>query len=157
MLLRFCKTLGAALKIMTTNNNKKVKQLMRKLISHSQSSNALNERITNLILEDIITIYKQHCEARGPGVLVFCPADPDRSNFTTAKDLLNDRAVAEENCEDDLAIFLGKSAEIAAKINGSDKAAILMTDGTDLKLFVLDLEQAVDNVKNLFQRAVFEF
>ena len=142
---------------MTTTNNEKVKQLMKKLISHSQSSNALNERITNLILEDIITIYKQHCDAHGAGVLVFCPSMPDRSNFTTAKDLLNDRAVAEENCEDDLALFLGKAAEVAEKIRGSDKAAILMTDGADLKLFVLDLEQAVDNIKNLFQRAVFEF
>lgn len=149
--------LGAVLKIMTTTNNEKVKQLMKKLISHSQSSNALNERITNLILEDIITIYKQHCETHGAGVLVFCPTAPDRSNFTTAKDLLNDRAVAEENCEDDLAIFLGKAAEIAEKIRGSEKAAILMTDGADLKLFVLDLEQAVDNIKNLFQRAIFEF
>jgi hypothetical protein len=65
--------LGAVLKIMTTINNDKVKQLMKKLITHSQSSNALNERITNLIIEDIITLYKQHCEAHGAGVLVFCP------------------------------------------------------------------------------------
>jgi hypothetical protein len=79
------------------------------------------------------------------------------SNFTTARDLLNDRAVAEENCEDDLALFLSKAAEIAQKIKGSEKAAILMTGGDDLKLFVLDLEQAVDNIKNLFQRAIFEF
>jgi hypothetical protein len=149
--------LGAVLKIMTTINNDKVKQLMKKLITHSQSSNALNERITNLIIEDIITLYKQHCEAHGAGVLVFCPSNPSRSNFTTARDLLNDRAVAEENCEDDLALFLSKAAEIAQKIKGSEKAAILMTGGDDLKLFVLDLEQAVDNIKNLFQRAIFEF
>lgn len=149
--------LGALLKIMTKINNDKVKQLMKRLITHSQSSNALNERITNLILEDIITLYKQHCEAHGAGVLVFCPGDPSRSNFTTTRDLLNDRAVAEENCEKELSVFLGKAAEICEKINGTEKAAILMAEGSDLKLFVLDLEQAVDNIGNIFKRAIFEF
>jgi hypothetical protein len=70
---------------------------------------------------------------------------------------LNDRAVAEENLEKELSTFLGKAAEIAEKINGTEKAAILMAEGTDLKLFVLDLQQAVDNIGDLFKRAIFEF
>jgi len=142
---------------MTQKKNKNVQQLMKRLITHSQSANALNEKVTALIIEDIITLYKQNCEALGPGVLVFVPTEPARSNFTTLRELKNDRAVAEENCEKDLAMFLSKTEEIIEKIADTDKAAILLTDGYDLKLFVINIDQAVENINSLFNSAIVEF
>lgn len=130
--------------------------MMKRLLTHSRSANALNEKITNLIIEDMIELYKQNCEALGPGIMVFNVADPDRSNFTTVEDFKNDVAIAEENCEDGLASFLQKSAELGEKFYQSEKAVVLLTNGFDLKLFVVDLEEAVSNINTLFNRAVFE-
>lgn len=148
--------LGTHLKIMTTKNNKNVQDLMKRLITHSKSANALNEKVTNLIIEDMITLYKQNCEAYGPGIMVFNVVDPSRSNFTTLEDFKNDIAIAEENCEDDLATFLQRSVQVAEKCYQTQKAVVLLTDGYDLKLFAVDLEEAVSNINNLFNRAIFE-
>jgi len=137
-------------------NNKNVQDLMKRLITHSKNANSLNEKVTNLIIEDIITLYKQNCDAYGSGIMVFNVLDPSRSNFTTIEDFKNDIAIAEENCEDDLARFLQKSVQIAEKCYKSEKAVVLLTDGYDLKLFAVDLEEAVSNINNLFNRALFE-
>lgn len=115
----------------------------------------MSKGIAQVILEDMITLYREYYMASGAGILVFNMDQPGQSRYITMADILADKAVAEEMLDKETAAFLAKAANIVEKEEDRNTAVIMLVESgcTNLQVHVIDLEEAADAIEQIAEDA----
>jgi len=115
----------------------------------------MSKGIAQVILEDMITLYREYYMASGAGILVFNMDQPGQSRYITMADILADKAVAEEMLDEETAAFLAKAANIVEKEEDRNTAVIMLVESgcTNLQVHVIDLEEAADAIEQIAEDA----
>ncbi len=107
--------------------------------------------VAQVILEDMVTLYREYYLAKGAGMLVFNMDAPGQSKYVTVTDIRADMAVAEEMCDDETAAFLQRALNIIEKEEENNTAVVMLVEdqGSSLQIHVLDLEEAAETIKDI--------
>lgn len=143
--------LGLISKIMSRKN-----QLIKHLFGGGDEvKRKMSKGIAQVILEDMITLYREYYMASGAGILVFNMDQPGQSRYITMADILADKAVAEEMLDEETAAFLAKAADIVEKEEDRNTAVIMLVESgcTNLQVHVIDLEEAADAIEQIAEDA----
>jgi hypothetical protein len=143
--------LGLISKIMSRKN-----QLIKHLFGGGDEvKRKMSKGIAQVILEDMITLYREYYMASGAGILVFNMDQPGQSRYITMADILADKAVAEEMLDEETAAFLAKAANIVEKEEDRNTAVIMLVESgcTNLQVHVIDLEEAADAIEQIAEDA----
>lgn len=124
------------------NLSKKATALTKQLFGGNQVENKIAAGVMRTILSDITRLYFENKQARGKGVLVFNPEEPEKSRFLTVGDLEDDLSVAQEAMNTQMADMLKKVIKVVEKENESDVAIIAMIQLDGIAIHLLDSEEA---------------
>ena len=115
----------------------------------------MSKGIAQVILEDMITLYREYYMASGAGILVFNMDQPGQSRYITMADILADKAVAEEMCDEETAAFLATAANIVEKEEDNNTAVIMLVESgcTNLQIHVIELEEAAEAIDEIAKNA----
>ena len=115
----------------------------------------MSKGIAQVILEDMITLYREYYMASGAGSLVFNMDQPGQSRYITMADILADKAVAEEMCDEETAAFLATAANIVEKEEDNNTAVIMLVESgcTNLQIHVVELEEAAEAIDEIAENA----
>lgn len=149
MSLSFSKTLGQVLKAMKDAT----KKMINSLFGGSEFKNKMAMNTAQMIVEDMLTLYKEYKAATGLGVLVFNGTNTLDSSWMTLADLKADVAVAEEFNDDKTASFLKRCVNACESEADNDVGIIMMVTKDALNLHIIDLEKAADALKEIAENA----
>ena len=94
-------------------------------------------------------LYFENKAARGEGILVFNPENPEASRYLTKKDLENDLAVAEEGMDKKAEALFSKVIKVIEKESDSDLALIVMVQATEICVHLVDPVEANKKIDEL--------
>lgn len=136
-----------------SNFGKRIKEFSANVFGTSESQRRMAKNTVKMILGDMVTLYQEFKTHLGTGALFFMPNSPTKSSYVTVKDLVNDKAIAEEMCDKATGEFLTKLIHIIEKNEESGKPVIVMTSGFELTVHVLDLNEIDENINKVADAA----
>jgi hypothetical protein len=104
--------------------SKSVQHLKQMLFSGGEIDRKISASVVRTIFADITRLYFENKQARGKGILVFNPEQPDKSRYVTTNDIEDDIALAQEACSDSLVESLEMVLKVIEKEAESDIALV---------------------------------
>jgi len=104
--------------------SKPVQHLKQMLFSGGEADRMISAGVVRTIFADITRLYFENKQARGKGILVFNPEQPDKSRYVTTNDIEDDIALAQEACSDSLVESLEMVLKVIEKESESDIALV---------------------------------
>ena len=125
------------------------KLLKKKLFGDSEVNSRIAAGILRTILADITRLYFENVKARGKGLLVFNPENPEASSYLTVDDILNDIALAQEACNPKLEKMLRDTLALIDKEFDSKLPIIAMIQSDSINIHIIDPEETDEKINKL--------
>lgn len=116
--------------------------LIKNLFGGNETERMISAGVVRTILSDMTRLYFENKAARGEGILVFNPENPEASRYLTKRDLENDLAVAEEGMDERAEALFSKVIRVIEKESGSDLALIAMVQSDEIAIHLIDPKEA---------------
>ena len=134
---------GRALKMF---NEERVNGLRKMLFSGNESERMISAGVLRTIFSDITRLFFENRQAMGLGLLVFNPESPEKSKYITKRDLENDLALAEEDCNEKFAEGFRKMIQVIEKEKDSDLALVAMAYEDGIAVNLIDPEKINETI-----------
>jgi len=118
--------------------SKNASRLVKNLFSGSETENMIAAGVVRTILSDVTRLYFENKRAKGKGILVFNPEDPENSKYMTVRDLEDDLSVAQEAMEDQTSEMFKRVINFIEAEHDSDLALLAMIQPNEICLHMLD-------------------
>lgn len=125
------------------------KILKKKLFGESEVNSRIAAGILRTILADITRLYFENVNARGKGLLVFNPEDPEASSYLTVDDILNDIALSQEACNTKLEKMLRDTLALIDKEFDNKLPIIAMIQSDCINIHIIDPEETDERINEL--------
>lgn len=125
------------------------KLLKKKLFGESEVNSRIAAGILRTILADITRLYFENVKARGKGLLVFNPENPESSSYLTVDDILNDIALAQEACNPKLEKMLRDTLALIDKEFDNKLPIIAMIQSDSINIHIIDPEETDEKINKL--------
>ncbi len=129
----------------------KVNALRKMLFSGNESERMISAGVLRTIFADITRLFFENKAAKGLGMLVFNPKQPENSNYVTKEDLQNDLALAEEDCMDSFADGFRKMLKVLEEQKDSDLALVAMVYEEGIAVNIInpdDINATIDKLSS---------
>lgn len=137
------------------NLSKNATQLTKQLFSGSEVENKIAAGILRTIVADITRLYFENKRARGKGILVFNPEQPDSSRYVTISDIEDDIAIAQESMNTDIVALLEKMVKVIEKEDESDLALVAMIQEGEIAVHQLDPKAANKRIDKMINGLIY--
>jgi len=135
------------------NLSKNASRLSRQLFKGTEVENKIAAGVLRTIISDITRLYFENRRAKGKGILVFNPEDPDKSRYVTLRDIEDDIALAQEAMNENMVTMLKKMAKVVEK--EADLALVAMIQGSEITVHLLDSESANERIDQLSNGIIY--
>ena len=125
------------------------KLLKKRLFGESEVNSRIAAGILRTILADITRLYFENVKARGKGILVFNPENPEASSYLTVDDILNDIALAQEACNPKLEKMLRETLSLIDKEFENELPIIAMIQNDSINIHIIDPEQTDEKINKM--------
>lgn len=125
------------------------KILKKKLFGESEVNSRIAAGILRTILADITRLYFENVNARGKGLLVFNPENPEASSYLTVDDILNDIALSQEACNTKLEKMLRDTLALIDKEFDNKLPIIAMIQSDCINIHIIDPEETDERINEL--------
>lgn len=125
------------------------KLLKKRLFGESEVNSRIAAGILRTILADITRLYFENVKARGKGLLVFNPENPEASSYLTVDDILNDIALAQEACNPKLEKMLRETLSLIDKEFENELPIIAMIQNDSINIHIIDPEQTDEKINKM--------
>lgn len=112
--------------------------LIKNLFGGNETERMISAGVVRTILSDITRLYFENRAARGEGILVFNPEDPENSKYLTKNELENDLAVAQEGMDEKAEALFAKVIQVIEKESDSDLALVAMVQSSEIAIHLID-------------------
>lgn len=132
-------------------NSKKTNELRKMLFSGNESDRMISAGVLRTIFSDITRLYFENKSARGKGILIFNPESPTDSKYITKRELENDLALAEEDCNESFADGFKKILHVIETKGDEDLALVCMVYDDGLAVNIIDpdsINETIDELSN---------
>lgn len=116
--------------------------LIKNLFGGNETERMISAGVVRTILSDMTRLYFENRRAKGEGILVFNPENPETSRYLTKTDLENDLAVAQEGMDERAEALFSKVIRVIEKESGSDLALIAMVQSDEIAIHLIDPKEA---------------
>lgn len=123
--------------------------LIKNLFGGNETERMISAGVVRTILSDMTRLYFENRAARGDGILVFNPENPEASRYLTKKDLENDLAVAQEGMDEKAEALFSKIIRVIEKEADSDLALIAMVQTNEICVHLVDPIEANKKIDEL--------
>jgi hypothetical protein len=137
------------------NLSKNASRLSRQLFKGTEVENKIAAGVLRTIISDITRLYFENRRAKGKGILVFNPEDPDKSRYVTLRDIEDDIALAQEAMNENMVTMLKKMAKVVEKEAEADLALVAMIQGSEITVHLLDSESANERIDQLSNGIIY--
>jgi hypothetical protein len=137
------------------NLSKNASRLSRQLFKGTEVENKIAAGVLRTIISDITRLYFENRRAKGKGILVFNPEDPDKSRYVTLGDIEDDIALAQEAMNENMVTMLKKMAKVVEKEAEADLALVAMIQGSEITVHLLDSESANERIDQLSNGIIY--
>jgi hypothetical protein len=134
----------------------RAKSLSQKLFGKSEVKNKIAKNAVEIILGDMVTLYKEFRSAQGLGALFFNTEKPLNSLYLTTKEIYNDIILAEELMDTDTKSFLTKILNLVEKNEDNETPVVVMLDATGMSVHLLDLDVIKEHIEKQSRDALFQ-
>jgi hypothetical protein len=132
-----------------TNLSRGATALIKNLFGGNETERMISAGVVRTILADITRLYFENRAARGEGILIFNPEDPENSKYLTKRDLENDLAVAQEGMDKKAEDLFSKVIKVIEKESDSDLALVAMIQSNEIAIHLIDPVEANKKVDEL--------
>lgn len=132
-----------------TNLSRGATALIKNLFGGNETERMISAGVVRTILADITRLYFENRAARGEGILIFNPEDPENSKYLTKRDLENDLAVAQEGMDKKAEDLFSKVIKVIEKESDSDLALVAMIQSNEIAIHLIDPIEANKKVDEL--------
>lgn len=132
-----------------TNLSRGATALIKNLFGGNETERMISAGVVRTILADITRLYFENRAARGEGILIFNPEDPENSKYLTKRDLENDLAVAQEGMDKKAEDLFSKVIRVIEKESDSDLALVAMIQSNEIAIHLIDPVEANKKVDEL--------
>ena len=132
-------------------NSKKTNELRKMLFSGNESDRMISAGVLRTIFSDITRLYFENKSARGKGILIFNPESPTGSKYIPKRELENDLALAEEDCNESFADGFKKILHVIETKGDEDLALVCMVYDDGLAVNIIDpdsINETIDELSN---------
>jgi len=129
--------------------------LVKTLFGGNETERMISAGVVRTILSDMTRLYFENRAARGEGILVFNPEDPEASKYLTKTDLENDLAVAQEGMDKKAEGLFSSIIRVVEKESGSDLAIIAMVQSNEICVHLVDPVEANKKIDELSNSILF--
>lgn len=129
--------------------------LIKNLFGGNETERMISAGVVRTILSDITRLYFENRRARGEGILIFNPEDPEKSKYLTKNDLENDLAVAQEGMDEKAEALFAKVIQVIEKESESDLALVAMVQSNEIAIHLIDPVEANKKVDELSNSLIF--
>lgn len=136
-----------------TDFGKKIKALSASLFGKGEVQSRMAKNTLKMILGDMVTLHDEFKKYKGTGALFFTPENPLKSSYVTINDLVNDKAVAEEMCDEGTGKFLEKLINILEKNKEAEHPVVVLCSEIGLSVHVLDLNETDEKIDKVADAA----
>ena len=136
--------------------SERAKRLGKSLFGKSEVKNRISKNAVELIVGDIVTLYKEFRSAQGLGALFFNTTEPLHSLDMTTKEIYNDIVLAEELMDADTKDFLTKILNLIEKNENNDTPVVVMLDATGMSVHLLDLDMIKEHIEKQARDALLQ-
>ena len=131
--------------------SKSAYQLVKNLFSGTETENMIAAGVVRTILSDVTRLYFENKRAKGKGILVFNPEDPENSKYMTVQNLEDDLSVAQEAMDSQTSEMFKRVINFIESEHGSDLALLAMIQPNEICLHLLDpveINKKIDEYSN---------
>lgn len=136
--------------------SERAKRLGQSLFGKSEVKNRISKNAVELIVGDMVTLYKEFRSAEGLGALFFNTTEPLNSLYMTTKEIYNDIVLAEELMDADTKDFLTKILNLIEKNENNDTPVVVMLDATGMSVHLLDLDMIKEHIEKQARDALLQ-
>jgi len=129
--------------------------LIKSLFGGNETERMISAGVVRTILSDMTRLYFENRAARGEGILVFNPENPEASRYLTKTDLENDLAVAQEGMDEKSEALFSKIIRVIEKESESDLALIAMIQSNEICVHLVDPVEANKKIDELSNSLIF--
>jgi hypothetical protein len=129
--------------------------LVKTLFKGNEQERMISAGVVRTILADMTRLYFENKAARGKGILVFNPSEPEASKYLTLRDLENDLAVAQEGMDKESEDLFSKIIKVIEKEDESDLALVAMVQSTEIAIHLIDPAEANKKIDELSNGLIF--
>lgn len=123
--------------------------LVKSLFGGNETERMISAGVVRTILSDMTRLYFENRAARGEGILVFNPEDPEKSKYLTKSDIENDLAVAQEGMDERAEALFSRIVRVIEKESDSDLALIAMVQSNEICVHLVDPVEANKKIDEL--------
>lgn len=123
--------------------------LVKTLFGGNETERMISAGVVRTILSDMTRLYFENRAARGEGILVFNPENPESSKYLTKSDLENDLAVAQEGMDERAEALFSKIIRVIEKESESDLALVAMVQAHEICVHLVDPVEANKKIDEL--------
>lgn len=116
--------------------------LVKTLFKGNESERMISAGVVRTILSDMTRLFFENRAARGKGILIFNPNEPEKSKYMTIKDFQDDISIAQEDMDNDCIELFTKMISIIEKEDNSDLALVTMVEGDKIITYQIDPQEA---------------
>lgn len=131
--------------------SKSAYQLVKNLFSGTETENMIAAGVVRTILSDVTRLYFENKRAKGKGILVFNPEDPENSKYMTVQNLEDDLSVAQEAMDSQTSEMFKRVINFIESEHESDLALLAMIQPNEICLHLLDpveVNKKIDEYSN---------
>lgn len=131
--------------------SKSASQLVKNLFSGTETENMIAAGVVRTILSDVTRLYFENKRAKGKGILVFNPEDPENSKYMTVQNLEDDLSVAQEAMDSQTSEMFKRVINFIESEQESDLALLAMIQPNEICLHLLDpveVNKKIDEYSN---------
>lgn len=131
--------------------SKSAYQLVKNLFSGTETENMIAAGVVRTILSDVTRLYFENKRAKGKGILVFNPEDPENSKYMTVQNLEDDLSVAQEAMDSQTSEMFKRVINFIESEHESDLALLAMIQPNEICLHLLDpveINKKIDEYSN---------
>ena len=132
-----------------SNLSRNATALVKNLFGGNETERMISAGVVRTILSDITRLYFENRAARGEGILVFNPENPEASKYLLKTDLENDLAVAQEGMDEKAEALFSKIIRVIEKESESDLALVAMVQENEIAIHLIDPVEANKKVDEL--------
>jgi hypothetical protein len=135
------------------NFGKKIKDFTTSVFGIGETQRRMAKSAVKMIIGDMVTLHDEFKKYRGTGALFFTPHDPLNSSYVTLQELVNDKSVAEEMCDENIARFLDTLIKLLQKHEGKSQPIVVLCNDVGFSVHVLDLNEADERIDKVADAA----
>ena len=127
----------------------RIQKIVSQFFSGDDKKRKMAKTVSQMILEDIVTLQKEFREAEGMGCLVFNLENTDDSKFYPIGNVRADISIAEEFNDVKTATFLKQCADMIEKNDDKNLCPVMAVSREDLQLFLVNLAECAQKLEKL--------